>query len=124
MSSAITDTLNAPTTDKSARQRRRAWIVAGVVGLLVVIGFALSQVGGPSAPVKSSSSTSASQDGAAVSAAAAEVAWNNQTAAEQKRVCTTYKVNSAIALRAIDNGIPGHDPALLAAFNHLLSKEC
>src|SRR3954453_912123 len=108
MSSTITDSLSAPTTAKPARQRRRAWIAAGVIGLLVVIAVALSQVSGPSAPVKSSSSTSATsatKDGAAVAAAAADVAWDDQTAGEQKRVCTAYKADSAIALSAIDNGI-------------------
>ena len=124
MSSTITDSLSAPTTAKPARQRRRAWIAAGVVGLLVVIGFAMSHTGSPSAPVNSSSPTSAAEDGAAVAAAAAEVAWDNRTTGEQKHVCTAYEVDSGLALRAIDNGIPGHDPALLAAFDHLLSQEC
>src|SRR4051812_47524016 len=107
MSSAITDSLSTPTTDQPARQRRRAWIVAGVIGLLVVIGVALSHVSGPSAPVKSSSSanaTSATEDQAA---AVAKVAWEDQTTGEQKRVCTAYKMDSAVALSAIDNGIPG-----------------
>lgn len=113
---SVIETNETETVAHQPVKRKRVWIVAAVIILLAVLGALWLNHTDSASPEATGQHN--------VSAAAAETAWNNRTAAEKEQICTAYTANKAMALNAIKGGIGGNDPALLAAFDNLLSQSC
>lgn len=104
-------TMGTPVT-----KRKGVWLAASVLVLLGIAG-AGALVDGGSTPTHPAAKSD-------VAASAAAVAWQDETPRQQRAVCSLYTTDHALALNAIDSGVGGGDPALLAAFDDLLSQEC